>query len=122
MITPPMLADWYNACDVVLDIGNEGFGLTGLEANACGTPAIRGSWSTGPELVGPGWLVEGEPRWNEKHEADWGEAYAWSVAEKLGEAYDEARYRRDLARDFAAGHDINKVVREHWEPVLGELG
>lgn len=121
-ITAPMLADWYNACDVVLDIGNEGFGLTGLEANACGTPAIRGRWSTGPELAGPGWLVDGERRWNDKHEAFWGEAHIASVTARLEEAYELARDRRDDARSFALGHDINKVVREHWEPVLAELG
>lgn len=122
MITPPMLADWYNACDVVLDIGNEGFGLTGLEANACGTPAIRGNWSTGPELVGPGWLVDGEPRWNDKHEADWGSAYVEDVAGALAEAYEDARNRRDSSRDHAAGWDINRIVREHWEPILDGLG
>ena len=121
-ITPTMLADWYNACDVVLDIGNEGFGLTGLEANACGTPAIRGDWSTGPELVGPGWLVTGETRWNDKHEAFWGEAHIASVVAALGEAYEDARNCREASRDHAMAWDINKIVREHWEPVLGELG
>ena len=122
MISPPMLADWYNACDVVLDIGNEGFGLTGLEANACGTPAIRGNWSTGPELVGPGWLVDGQGLWNDKHEASWGLAYVDSVAAVLEEALEGAAGRRGAARDHAVAWDINKIVREHWEPVLGELG
>ena len=121
MISPAMLADWYAACDVVLDIGNEGFGLTGLEGQACGTPVIRGDWSTGPELAGPGWLVRGEPRWNDKHEADWGEAHVESVAEALADAHADAANRRDAARDFALTYDIKKIVREHWEPVLGEL-
>jgi glycosyltransferase involved in cell wall biosynthesis len=121
MITPAMLADWYRAADVILEIGNEGFGLTGLEGQACGTPVIRGNWSTGPELVGPGWLVQGEDRWNDKHQADWGEAHEKSVAAALERAHEQARGRRDDARDFALGHDINKVVREHWEPLLAEL-
>ena len=122
MITPAMMADWYRVLDVCVDVGNEGFGLTGLEAQACGVPVIRGDWSTGPELVGPGWLAQGEQRWNDKHEADWGDAYAWSVAACLEEAWEDARNRRGAARDFAAGWDIGKIVREHWEPVLDELG
>ena len=121
MITPKMLADWYNALDVYLGPGNEGFGLPHVEAQACGVPVILGDWSTGPELVGPGWLVTGQGYWNEKHQADWGYAHVDSIAGCLEEAYEDARTKRDAARTFALGHDINKVVREHWEPVLGEL-
>jgi glycosyltransferase involved in cell wall biosynthesis len=121
MITPRMMADWYNALDVYLGPGNEGFGLPHVEAQACGVPVILGDWSTGPELVGDGWLVDGQPDWNDKHQADWHLAHVDSIADALGEAYEDARNRRDAAREFALGHDINKVVREHWEPVLGEL-
>jgi glycosyltransferase involved in cell wall biosynthesis len=122
MIPPPLLADWYRPLDVLLDIGNEGFGLTGLEAQACGTPVIRGDWSTGPDLVGPGWLVTGQGMWNEKHRATWGMAHVDSVAAQLEWAYEQAADRRADARAFAVGHDIGTVVREHWEPVLDGLG
>jgi glycosyltransferase involved in cell wall biosynthesis len=121
MITPPMLADLYNAFDVHLDIGNEGFGLTRVEAMACGTPCIVGNWSTGPELVGPGWLVDGQQMTNEKHQADWGLAHVGSVAARLGEAWEDARNRRADARDFAMSYEIGRQVRDHWVPVLGEL-
>lgn len=121
MITPKMLADWYNALDVYLSPGNEGFGLPAIEAQACGVPVILGNWSTGPDLAGPGWLVSGQAYWNEKHQADWQVANVDSIAEKLGEAYEGARNRREAAREFALGHDINTVVREHWEPVLAGL-
>jgi glycosyltransferase involved in cell wall biosynthesis len=129
MITPPMLADWYRVLDVYLSPGNEGFGLPAVEAQACGVPVILGDWSTGPDLVGPGWLVTGQGRWNEKHRATWGRAHVSSVADKLSLAYDDddrrpgrRADRRAAAREFALEHDINTVVREHWEPVLGELG
>lgn len=121
MITPPMLADWYNALDVYLGPGNEGFGLPHVEAQACGTPAILGDWSTGPELVGPGWLVTGQGQWNEKHRASWGLAHVDSVAGALEEAYEDARNKRQDARDHAMGWDIGRQVRDHWEPVLTEL-
>ena len=120
-VTPPMLADWYNALDVYLGPGNEGFGLPAVEAQACGVPVILGDWSTGPELAGPGWLVTGQGQWNEKHRASWGLAHVQAVAGALEEAYEDARNKRADARDFAAAYDINRVVREHWEPLLGEL-
>lgn len=122
LITPEALADWYRALDVYLGPGNEGFGLPHVEAQACGTPVILGDWSTGPELVGPGWLVTGQGQWNEKHRATWGLAHVSSVANALEEAYLHAHARRDDARSFALAHDIGTVVREHWEPVLGDLG
>jgi glycosyltransferase involved in cell wall biosynthesis len=121
MITPPMLADWYNALDVYLGPGNEGFGLPHIEAQACGVPVILGDWSTGPELVGPGWLVTGQGQWNEKHRASWGLAHVDSVAAALAEAYEDARNKRQDARDHAMGWEIGKQVRDHWEPVLGGL-
>lgn len=122
MIPPAALADWYGCLDVCADIGNEGFGLTGVEAQACGTPVIRGDWSTGPELVGPGWLVSGQGYWNNKHEADWQTANVASVHDALREAYDLAAGRREAARSFAEGFEIGRQVRDHWEPVLAELG
>jgi glycosyltransferase involved in cell wall biosynthesis len=122
LISPAMVADWYAACDVLLSPGNEGFGLCAVESQACGTPVILGDWSTGPDLVGKGWLVQGGRRYNDVHQAFWGVPYVDSVVSALEEAYEDARNRREDARDFAAGHDIGRVVREHWEPVLGELG
>jgi glycosyltransferase involved in cell wall biosynthesis len=128
MITPRMLADWYGALDVLVNIGNEGFGLPAVEAQACGVPVILGDWTTGPDLVGDGWLVSGEPVWNEKHRADWYLAHASSVADALEEAYDQAQDEtaagigRSNARDNALSHEIGRVVREYWEPVLGDLG
>jgi glycosyltransferase involved in cell wall biosynthesis len=127
MIRPPMLADWYRACDVLLSPGNEGFGLPAIEAQACGTPVILGDWGTGPELAGDGWLVPGELWWNDIHQADWHDAGTPGMVAALEEAYEmycteaETRSRRDAARDNALTHDIGKIVRDHWEPVLGAL-
>jgi glycosyltransferase involved in cell wall biosynthesis len=121
-ISPVMLADWYNSLDVLLAPGNEGFGLPAVEAQACGTPVILGDWSTGPELAGPGWLVAGQRKYNHAHAAWWGAPFVSSIVDALEEAYEDARNRRESARDNALSHDIGRVVREHWEPVLGDLG
>lgn len=48
-----MLAALYNAADVYLSTGSEGFGLTIAEAVACGTPAIGMDYSSVPEVIGP---------------------------------------------------------------------
>lgn len=122
MIPPKVLADWYGALDVYLGPGNEGFGLPGLEAQACGTPAILGDWGPGPELAGDGWLCGGELWWNDIHQADWHHASVASIAACLEEAYEDARNRRQAARDNALGWDINRQIRDHWEPVLNGIG
>ena len=122
MITPPVLADWYRAQDVYLGAGNEGFGLPGLEAIACGTPAILLNAQSGPELAGDSsWLVGGEAEYNEVHQADWLRPSPAAVAAALEEAYEDARNRREAVREHALNWDIGKVVREHWEPALAEL-
>ncbi len=139
LIPPWELATWYRSQDVYLGAGNEGVGLPGMEAMACGTPAILLNAQSGPELMGaaytpfdqnmqvpsadpgPGWLVGGEAEFNEVHRADWVRASAAQVCTALEHAYDEAAKRRDLARDCAAPWDINRVVRDYWEPVLAEL-
>ena len=85
-------------------------------------PVILGDWTTGPDLTGPGWLVPGsDPYWNEKHRAEWRVARSESVLACLEEAYEDARNRRDTSRDNALTWDINRIVRDYWEPVLGDL-
>lgn len=122
LVTGQALASWYGSLDVLLGVGNEGFGLPAIEAQACGTPVILADASTGPELAGDGWLADGELWWNDIHQADWLHVSPQSVADCLEEAYEDARNRREAARDNALHWDINKIVRDHWEPVLAELG
>lgn len=122
MITPAALADWYRAQDVYLGAGNEGFGLPGLEAQACGTPAILLDAQSGPELAGKhSWLVGGHPEYNEVHRADWVRADSGQIAAALEEAYEDAKNRREAVRDHAKDWDINRIVRDYWEPALAEL-
>jgi glycosyltransferase involved in cell wall biosynthesis len=118
----PALADWYGSLDVLLMLGNEGFGLPTVEAQACGTPVIAGNWCTGPELAGEtGWLVEGQEKWNDWHGKFWRTPLKASVVAALEQAYEHAAGRRKRAREFALGWDADRIWTEHWEPVFKEL-
>lgn len=55
----PLLTAMYNAADLYISTGAEGFGLTVAESLACGTPAVALGYSSLPEVVGPaGVLVD----------------------------------------------------------------
>lgn len=117
------LADWYGMCDVLLSLGNEGFGLPVVEAQACGTPVIAGNWGPGPELAGDaGWLVDGQPEWNNWHLKHWRVPFISDVTAKLELAYREAKDRRAAAREAALAWDAERIWDEYWEPVLKDLG
>ena len=45
----------FNCADVVLNVCMEGFGLSQIQAQACGVPVITLSEGAGPELVTFGW-------------------------------------------------------------------
>ena len=116
------LADWYGCLDVLLMLGNEGFGLPTVEAQACGTPVIAGDWCTGPELAGgSGWLVEGQKEWNNWHAKFWRVPLVTSVHDALVQAHKTAGERRSAARKFALEWDADRMWAEHWAPVFKQL-
>ena len=107
-----MLVKWYGALDVLMNCSRgEGFGLATVEAQACGTPAILSDNTTGPELVGPGWLVKCDPFWREAHEAWWSTPLASGMVDRLGQAagVKDVAGKRAAARSFAQGFDVEAV-------------
>ena len=127
MIGAEALRAWYGVLDVLLSVGNEGFGLPVMEAQACGTPVIAGNYSAGPELTGTGWLVDGQYDWNDHHEKRWYIPFIDDVAAKLELARESLSspalqdQARGLARAFALEWDANLLFAEHWRPVLDKL-
>lgn len=121
------MATWFGTLNVLVMVGNEGFGLPTIEAMACGTPVIGGDWGPHPELGGgSGWLVGSDlyddVEFNATHRADWRRPDVHDLAAALGQAYEGAGERRVAARKAALAWDLDRVWEEHWVPVLKELG
>lgn len=121
-IPQELLAAVYTASDVLLcpSMG-EGFGIPVVEAQACGTPVIVSNFSAQPELVGDGWLVEGQPWWDGAQRSWLITPHVPSIIEALESAYQRGRGRSDKAIEFAAQYDADYVYEHHWRPALAAL-
>lgn len=117
------MAALYTATDVLLAASmSEGFGLTVLEAAACGTRAIVNDFSAQPELVSEdSWLTEGQPWWDPSQ-------FAWentpnipSIVDALEEAYAKGRTRSQAQMDHAAKYDADLVWDQYWRPYMARV-
>jgi hypothetical protein len=116
------MAAIFTASDVLLapTLG-EGFGLTLLEAQACGTVAIANNFSAQPELLGDGWLTEGQPYWDGAQMAWFNTPNIPSIVEALEKAYARGRGRSDKAREHALSYDADLIWEQYWRPYLQSL-
>lgn len=118
------VADLYRAFDVLLmpSMG-EGFGVPALEAQACGCPVIASNHSAMPEVARVGWLVEGEPWWDELQASEFIVPYIGSIEHALEQAY-LARHDDAIkiaAVEHALAYEADRVTAEHWAPTLEVL-
>jgi len=115
-----VLVALYNAADVYVSSGAEGFGLTIAEAVACGIPAVGIDYSAVPEVVGPAGAVvpvaaltdnEYDHFWARPDERRLGEAVGWMLDHpakaralgSLGPGHVRANFQwRSAAEAFAA--------------------
>lgn len=116
------MAKIYSSMDVLLNPAmGEGFGLTVLEAQACGVPAIVTNFSAMPEVCGAGWHVDWKPYWTGQN--------SWQatpdvedIASALEECYGLSTRRRkqlsDAARKHALGYSLERVLKQHMLPAL----
>lgn len=125
-LTPQHLVNWYSMLDLYSATSfAEGFGLTILEALACGVPVVVTDASAMPEVAGPaGWKIKGEPFYNPKHEADWKKPAIGDIYRVYEEAYQQGKSyqtRKAKARAHALNYSVENVLNNHWVPVLKEL-
>jgi len=113
----------YNMMDVhLLCSGGEGFGMTLIEAQACGVPVITTNYAGGPEQVGAGITV---PYSDYDVIATPGQRLALADIDKGAEALTKI-YNADKqklarrARTFTEKYDWNLIMKNYWEPFLDE--
>lgn len=119
---------FYNAIDVLNAVSlGEGFGVPTLEAQAAGTPVIVGDWCAQEDLCFGGWKVPKEYalRFPDQQLNDVYVPTPQGVAQAMHGAYGalktKAAQHRDAAIVGAAPYAIDRVVTEHWLPLLDEL-
>ena len=117
------LAALYSDADVLLATSaGEGFGVPVIEAQACGTPVIVSNWTAQPELVGDGWVIDGQPLWDPFQNSWFFTPHIAMIVRALEEAYQrERRATSAEAVDFAAAYDADRVFAEYWRPVMETL-
>lgn len=121
---PAAMAAVYSSFDVLMAVATgEGFCVPLIEAQACGTPVITGSWTAMPELCGAGWMVP-----YDDDDLIWGALLGWKVAprvssicECLEQAYVAEDTQRACARAFALPFDVRAVGASYWGPLLEGL-
>jgi glycosyltransferase involved in cell wall biosynthesis len=118
-----VLAALYTDADVLLATSaGEGFGVPVIEAQACGTPVIVSNWTAQPELVGDGWVVDGQPLWDAFQNSWFFTPNVGSIVKALEAAYERGANKRSRkAIAFAEQYEADRVYVEHWRPVLDRL-
>jgi glycosyltransferase involved in cell wall biosynthesis len=116
------LATIYTAMDVLLATSyGEGFGIPTVEAQACGTPVIISDFAASTELLGDGWLIEGQPLWDAPQASWFHMPSVPGIVDALEQAYQRGRGRSEKAQEFAKAYNADTVFEEHWKPALKVL-
>ncbi len=122
---PEQMAALYATFDVLLNASmGEGFGLTVLEAQACGVPAIVTDFTAMREVCGAGWKVGFERYWTDQ--SSWqARPHVEELVESLEACYAQPAAERARlsaqARAHALPYDADTVLDQYWLPALAEL-
>ena len=117
------LATIYTAMDVLLATSyGEGFGIPTIEAQACGTPVIVSDFAASTELLGDGWLIDGQPLWDAPQSSWFHMPSVPAIVDALEQAYQRGQGRSQKAQDFAKAYQADTVYDTYWKPTLDVLG
>lgn len=122
---PASMAKIYNAMDVLLNPAmGEGFGITPLEAQACGVPVIATDFSAMSEVCAPGFLVKSQRWWTGQN--SWQvipdvDDIATALEECISMGPDERAEAQNAARHHALLYDVRRVMSEYMLPALQEV-
>ena len=118
------MAHVYSAMDVLVNPSyGEGFGVPIVEAQACGVPVIVNDCTAMPELLGSGWMCDGELVYDPTQMAMWKQPSVESLVDCFEQAY-EARDDKQKgidARLFALEYDADLVFEKYWTDALTVL-
>jgi glycosyltransferase involved in cell wall biosynthesis len=127
-ISAQTVAALVRSSDVLLGTARgEGFGVPTLEAQATGVPVIVTNWTASPELVGHGWIVEGQKEWDEFQASFWKLPSVDGIIDALEQSYalkgDAARLSEARAASikFAEPYQTDNVFATHWRPLLASM-
>jgi glycosyltransferase involved in cell wall biosynthesis len=121
------LSNLYSCFDILLNpASSEGFGVTIIEAQACGVPVIVNNCQSMPELCGSGEICEvGFKRWGGVGQY-FEQPNIQSLLSKMNVLYkrvkkdDKGKISRD-AIEFAKKYDIDLLWETKWLPYLLKL-
>ena len=103
----------------------EGFGIPVIEAQAVGTPVIVTDWTAQPELVKDhGYIVEGQPEWDEMQESYWKVPNVESILEGLAVNYIATKSGNINRQALAAKmfeYDADYVYTTKWQPLFADI-
>jgi hypothetical protein len=121
-IPQELMAACYTGMDVLLQTSmSEGFGIPAIEAQACGTPVIATNFSAQPELIGDGWLVDGQPFWDPMQRGWMVTPNVDQIVNALQDAYERPQERSTKAIEFASQYDADYVFDTYWRPLLDQV-
>jgi glycosyltransferase involved in cell wall biosynthesis len=123
-IPAEVLAALYSAADVLLNpTYGEGFGITQVEAQACGLRVITQDFSAQAELAGPDSIkVSGQPFWDATQLAWFNVPSVPEMVKALEAMYAAGRVRSEAAIAWTReNYDADVVYERDWRPTLDRL-
>jgi glycosyltransferase involved in cell wall biosynthesis len=105
----------------------EGFGVSQIESLASGVPVISTRWTAMTELVGAGWLVEGQIEWDPFQGSWWKIPNVDAIVAALEASYalkgdaEGSAALKEKALTFADQYATPRVYAEHWRPIFERM-